>query len=493
MNKERLEELEILFKTNTQIPSNLLWEEILNYMADRKTPIKFKTDALLFLRKHKSNFDPMILAKVLHIRLETAQSLIENEIIQSSFPIASKDNSKLLTAYTIKIENSNSFSFFKNINNTLKTIEFLTQCPFFVTFDEEFEGNSFMLALYAAIVAKYKKLLNSYAFTGSIDFGGNIIESDYIKEKETASCSVGKILISGQTIYNIEELAYILNSDKVDIPFCISTKSNNIQKTPKEAALSNLNKITRQIEGSFGVRFEAIKKLYNLKDQDFMYYTQERFLPDNRWDNFLLEAYSKIQSLKAKIPEKIAVLHISLLTSSAFSFCLGSMIGCREPFIAYHYKSGKYHQVLNCRSKNPRVLKEIPKKTSHIQCKYSTQSDSTLAIIFHLASHNPAGDVEMFLEENYKDYAIMKCALVDKQGNIPLKNWKAYIREMYKHYNDTKNSKIKKRLFFFSAPVVLAFGLGAVIETFEDIDVFNLKSKDNSYTKVANLKNLHNS
>ncbi len=491
MNDERLEELEILFESYSMLPDTNLQQEIFEAISDKDTPHTFKTKALLFLRKHKSRINLKLFSSIIKIDEDTIQELLDNEITKAYFPIVGKKGSKLSTLYVIRLNNRFLKSFKNNIQNTLTITKNLTHKNFFVFFEDDFSGNSFMLALVASLISKNPYTLENYSFSGVLDTAGNILDVEFIKEKEIISKENRKKLIHKDITSNLKELLYILNDTKIDLPFCIATKPSTTQNTPKEAAFYNLKTMVRIIEDRFNVKIKSIKKLYGLDDEDFVFYTDKNFIDDKSWKHSILDAHKKIKKLKSKIDDKISVLHLSFLSPSTFSFCIGALLGCKEPFVAYHYSAGKYYAVIDYRNKNPRNLKEIPKNTKHIRCAYSSQSSKTLAMVFYLASHNPIGDVKHFLDKHYLEYDIMQCELNSKQGDIPLKNWSTYVREMYKHYNDTKNYKMSKRLFFFSAPVPLAFGFGVCVETFENADIFNLDfEKEEKYVKILNLTEL---
>ncbi len=490
MIQARIRELNILFESYSANPTYEIQKDIADLIRNQQTPISFKTKALLFLRKHKNQIDIQLFANSINKTKQTAKELLHNKLVKTYFPVVGENESRLAVLYLIKIDTEESFSFKNGIENILLLSKQITEQSFFVTFDCDFVGSSFMLSLAAAILTKNSQASKNFSFSGIFDASGNILTSDYKKKKEQISKEHSKLFIDETVVKNLDELDYIINSEKIDIPFSVAIKSKTAAQTPKLDAQKNLELIKNEIESNYNIRFKTIKKLYNLQDEDFLFYTKQSYLPDDDWKIYLTKAYEKIQNLKSKIDNKICVFHFSLFASATFSFGLGALFGCKEPFVVYHYNAGKYHCVLNFRDKDPRILKQIPKNTKHIKCIHDIQTSDVLALVFYVASHNPKGDIEKYLEDTYKDFDIVHCVSKDRQGKIPLKDWSIYVREMYKHYNYTKDKKIKKRLFFFSCPVPLAFGFGVDVETFENADVFNLKQTQNSYTKVFNLRKL---
>jgi hypothetical protein len=491
MNPERLEELEALFDSNLITPSPYHQRDIFRALKDESTPSGFKTKAILFLRKHKNKIDIEELSFSLGVSPKDAESILNNEISAAFFPIANDTQAKLSKLYIIKIFNSKPISIKNGIDDALTVIKNLTKTSFFIMFDDDFMGNSFMLASFTALMFFGERALENYSFSGVVDHIGNVLKVEYLNKKGEISSHHSKYLIDSTIIKNVKQLNGIIKSKFIDIPFCIALKPSPKNRTPKEAAMANLYEIAKKIdEDESHLSFESVKNLYRLNDDNFVYYTEERFLPESDWSKYIKEAHSKIKNLKFKIKEKIAVIHFSILGPATFAFGIGALIGSKEPFVTYHYDSGKYEKVLDLRNTNGRILKQIKANSDNLECFFEKNISDTLSLVYYLSSENPVGEAKTYIKENFTPCSILSCKLKNYQGNLPIEDWSKYINEMYKIYNETKNSGYKKRLFFFSIPVAIAFGFGAAIETFENGDVFNLNKNSNTYTLVFNLKNL---
>ena len=483
MNQKKF--IEKYISTTTQPLDEYHKELLLSALLDDRTPHTLKSNIVIFLRKHRHQISPDELAGTLNINPSTAEELLNNGITEAFFPAVNPDNEnkqELIKLFVIELKNS-TFSFKKGIENELKVAEKLTGKHFFVGFSQDFSGKSFLLALVSALICKKSEKLKNYAFTGDLDFEGKVLEVDFLEEKKGASSQ--KKLIHSKIIKNIKELDTFLNSGVISIPFSIALKQSKKDTTPEQAALSNLYKIEQNTD------FKLAKRLYNLKDDDFIFYTNYSFLPKNSWENLLKSAYNKIMSLKSKIKDKTCITHFCFLAPATFCFGFGAMVGCKEPFVAYHYTSSGYKTVFDYSKKSTRFLKSFTNTFNRMECKVEKENNNSKIIAFSIyaASHNPAGDIARFLAENFNDYSIATCKAKDR-GNLKSDDWTVYVNEIYSFYNKLKEMKVNKKLMFFSCPVPLAFGLGVAVETFDNIEVFNFDPESASYFKVFNLASL---
>ncbi len=481
MNQKLIEKY---ISTTTQPLDEYHKKLLLNALSDDNTPHRLKGNIVIFLREHRHQIIPDELAKALIIDPLTAEELLNNRIREAFFPAVSpnNENRQIIKLFVIELKKL-TLSFKKGIDNELKAVEKLTGKHFFVGFSQDFGGKSFLLALVSTLICKKEERLKNYVFTGDLNFEGKVLGVDFLKEKKEA---VGqKKLIHSEIIKDIKELDILLNSEVINIPFSVALKQSKKDSTPKQAALSNLYKIGRDTD------FELVKRIYNLKDDDFTFYINDPFLPKDSWENLLKSAYNKILSLKGKIKDKTCITHFCFLAPSTFCFGFGAMFGCKEPFVAYHYTSSGYRKVLDYSKKSTRFLKSHTNTFNYMECKTETKNSNTkiMALSIYAASHNPSGDIERFLAENFNDCSISTCKAKDR-GNLKNSDWTVYVNEIYSFYNKLKDLKVNRKLMFFSCPVPLAFGLGVAIETFDNIDVFNFDPESSSYFKVFNLASL---
>ncbi len=477
--------IESFFKSSV-IPTKQDFDDCLFMLTHKKTPNSIKKNIIMFLRKEKDRVDLDKLAKVFNVEKKIAEEILVNPITEAFFPAVSKTVNKLLRVYVVRLSIGKAIAVDDYIEDYLDVISFLAKSGFFIFFDDDFEGKSFMLAAFASVITE--SIPEAWAFSGGLDKDGSVISVGEIEQKDELCKNNGKRLISSEIINTTKELEYMLLDNKIDIPFSVAVKNSKTSDTPKEAAKENLSRIQTLIGKEFDIEFEFLKKLYDITDEDMVFYTDEEYLKCDNWLNHIKCAFDKLRCLNKKIWNKTVVFHFSFVAPATFVFGLGAIYGAKLPFVAYHFREGVLKKVLDFRNRSIRDLKTVGSKEGYLECIIEN-IDKYEAFVFYAASHEPKGDVERFMKNVYGNYGIVYCRLKDSQGNLKEKDWSAYVKEMYLIYNKTKRyDKIYKRMFFFSCPIVLAFGFGVCIETFEDIDIFNFN--DNSYIRVFGLKEL---
>ncbi len=485
-----LDNLSLYLSTHKDDITQLEQQELCYLLMDSRTPLSLKAKIILLFRENKEDIDIELFSNALHISDETAQQILENDLIETYFPIFQNSTFKLSKAYVIRLKNAQNFSTINNISDILNTIKNITQTDFFVMFEDDCIDDTFMLSIIAALVSKKKESLYDYIFSGIVDDNGRIHNVENYHEKKKLADMLCKKFIDGDIVRNIRELIYLINQEKIDLPFHIILQESKDLSSLKDIAHKNLELLKTKIEDLNGMNVNRLTKMYNLDDEDFLYCINEDKTVDKNLKVYICDAYTKIMKLQSKIDNKTVVFHFLLSAPAGFSFCLGSLFGSKTPFAVYNNENNNLPPVLNFRNKDPSRLRDIPKRVKHIKCEYNNESNNILITIFYLSSNSRIEYLKLRLEEQYGEYDFMKCVLADKHGNIPLKDWSIYIKEMYKHYNDTKSNSIKKRLFFIDLPSPLAFGLGINIENYENIDIFNLNTDNNGWIKISNLDEL---
>ncbi len=461
-------------------------DECLLMLEGRDLPNFFGKELILFLRREKRKVETDKLAEALQISPEAAREILINPVKRACFPIISEKERKLSHVYTIELSDSAAISINRNMDDLAYIISEASGKSFFMFFEDDFDGKSFMLAAFVSLISADET--DGWVFTGGLDKSGNVISVDYIEEKEKLCRSSGKRLISPDMVKNIDELKYLFAQNIIDIPFSIAVKNSKTSSTPREAALENLNRLEKRMKEKWKVKLDLVKKVYDLKENDLVFYISNPYLPAKEWAGFIKLAFNKLRETIKKFNDRRVVVHLSFIAPAAFTFGFGAIIGPRLPFVAYHFVSGSLKEALSFRSKDIRLLKTPSEKRENLRCKKEGKGPCA-AIAFYVASHELEGDVRKFMDEKCKHYSLTYCRLRQNQGNISIRNWTSCVREMYGVYNDSKKRKeIRKRMVFFSCPIILSFGLGVCMDTFENVEVFNFH--ENTYTKVFALSEL---
>ena len=472
------------------------------------------------IKKRDDLFDIERLSKLLDTSELNIKKIFKSPPIEVQFPIALNNKGELATAYIIPLPKPSEISTFPSdfeIQQALDTIKQLLKNKehqiqnFFVVFDKDFTGKSFMLAVTAGLLL-LEENIKRFAFTGVVNEEGEIFEVGYIPQKEEIAKSHNLKLITPDSLDTIDELIYWLGDKPVDIPFV-----HLIKRPPQETNIA-LNKIEKKIiekEEDFSIN--GLENILGIERKDLAI-VYENFLPviteeqhseENEWIKQVLEFEEKLKNIYSKIDFKNRVLHIGLSVPVSLAMGLGIKLGTKKPVLVYHYQSDDYIPVIDLTtSAKLRRIKYIRKniqkqlKNIEIGIPENIENSENIAVAIWLASHNPYGDVQNYLEATGKIWPLIRIESKEFQGDIPLPKdfedipedyWIRYVSEIYSVLNVLKvKYQIQKYHFFLSVPVPIAFALGMAIGHFWDgyIYNYNLKSSDegNKYYPVFNMK-----
>ncbi len=448
-------------------------EDLYKILTDKNLGIETKFLAYLQIRKNEYLFDIEMLSEVLSLPQIAVKKIFKSEPIEVKFPIALDHKSQLATAFIIPLDtsiNKNSFPYPEEIETGLKTIKHLIQGlnvpadDFFVVFDKDFSGKSFMLSVFAGLTLP-EEALKSFAFTGVLNEKGEVFSVDYIEKKEAAAEKQGLKLITPEHIDVVDELLYYLGEENIDIPFIFMVKR------PEDEPYKSLKKLEKKIkEKSPYFSLEKLKKIFGLKEEDlFINHTEvlpvldfNRIDTENIWLKQVESFEDKLKNIYSKFDYKNRVLHIALAVPSSLAMALGIKLGAKKPVVIYHYQSDEYIPVLNLSDLNSlRKIKHINKNKEYKNIdvifpeKFKSKEDVAVAI--WLASHSLYSDVEDYLNKTGKNYDLIKIEAKSYQGNLPLPQtsegvdedyWTWFILEIYSTLNILKNQEGVKSITF---------------------------------------------
>jgi hypothetical protein len=181
---------------------------------------KVKTKFIFSIIENPFLFSKKLLSKYLNISEKDAEIIVNNSIKKAFFPISDGTESDVISIYIIESDSFDDniiINTSEDIKNSIKIVSDYFNKKFFVFFDKDFSGNSFLLAFAAAILLE-KETLEKYAFTGEINFNGNIKNVQNIREKKQICEENNLDLITPDRIEHIEDLK-LLEKENVDIPF----------------------------------------------------------------------------------------------------------------------------------------------------------------------------------------------------------------------------------------------------------------------------------
>ncbi|WP_457641255.1 SAVED domain-containing protein [Persephonella sp.] len=445
-----------------------------------------KDDGFLNFEKLKEN---------LNLPESIIKKIFRSNPVKVRFPIALDGYSDLATAYIIPLDKDTkilTFSQNKEMESSLKIIKNLVTRKnpdiksFFVIFDKDFTGRSFMLAVTAGLLLPQKNI-EDFAFTGYLNEKGEIFPVSHISEKEKTTRKYGYKLITPDVVDTVDQLIYWLGDQPVDIPF--------IQLFGKdfEEALISVGKLEKKIqEKNPFFSLKGLERIFDLKKEDLILH-RDGFLPvisekdldkENEWIKTVEQFEEKLENIYLKVKNKKRVLHISI-SIAALAFAFGVKLGTKKPVVLYHYQSDDYYPVIDLSDKNKirkiKLIKKDIKQYEKIKVKTLKDQDSAkeIAVAIWFASHNPYGDTVRLAED--KGWNVVGIETKNHQGNIPLPNetgdedyWIHYVSETYSYINFLKNDSNTERFhFFISSPVQISFALGMAVGHFIEGIVYN--------------------
>jgi len=474
-------------------------------------------------------FDIEELSKLLQISEMNVKKIFKSPPIEVKFPIALNGKADIATAYIIRLPKPSkrlSLSNDKEKTEALNTIKEILEKRnfenknFFVIFDKDFVGKSFMLSVIAGLVIPEENLEN-LAFTGVLNEEGEILEVIYIPDKEKISQEKGLTLIKPDVdiLDNIDELIYWLGDEPIDIPFLFFVKRE------KNEVLSSLRKIEKKIKQKkpfFSLK--GLKQIFNINLEDlFISYDnwlsplkESQIFEDNEWIHQVKNFEEKLKNLYSKISKKSRILHLGFSIPASLAMALGIKLGAKKPVVLYHYQADEYMPVIDLSDKNKLrkikyIRKNIKQHLKNVEVEYTSDFKNTknVAVSIWLASHSPYGDVKNYLKANNKNWDMIKIESKDFQGDIPLPGdfeyadkdyWTRYISEIYSVLNVIKNKhQIQNYHFFLSVPLPIAFALGMAIGHFWDGYIYNFSQISSNlkekyypvfYMKDNNIKSI---
>jgi len=313
-----------------------------------------------------------------------------------------------------------------------KKIKDFLKCTFDVVFDDNnFAGDSYQLAMYAAVYALIydRNIIENLVFSGELKT--DHFYTSKFEEKNNFCTKNKKQLIGGEFLSITEVKGKSFKPRKV----LIWAKDDD-SETP--------------------VGFKIIKI---------------GILPKESWVNIIKETASKI------LPDD----YLALNGPSTFAFGLGAELGSTRSYTFLNYSTGDYTSPITA----TRNLKEINNKIDKINID-DTNVDNTanknINILFYFASHAPKPPTN-------KQNIIIEAK--DKKGFIALEEYGEIVRQINNAINMIKmRYKFDSFNLVFSMPVGMAFLLGWAVGKFLNADVYNYFPDTSQYYKVFNLKEL---
>jgi len=500
----RLNLIKQLYQTDKNLAINLINEEEIKpeEIQELYELLNEKDDELLFAIYTYFNKNPNYLnlkkfSEITKVPVFVLHKIFTEKPIKVKFPVVNNKEADIASAYIFTFNKAIPKNTFFN-REELKFIKrFLKQRninkDFFIIFDKQFKGKSYLLAVVAGLLLP-EYVLENFAFTGEVNEEGEIYPVGYIENKKIIAEKNNLKLITYEDIYHIDELIYYLGEEPIDIPFL-----QLANKTEDEAYIS-LEKLEDKIKEKINFySLDKLEKFFGLSKEDLILTT--KYLPkpekdNNQWINTIKTFEEKLKKIYSRVKRKKRILHFSgSISSLAFGF--GIKLGTKKPVIIYHYQADYYHKVINLSNEEQiRQIKHIKDKLEYLEIKQLKENKDAneLAIAIWIAGHNPYGDVLRFSEN--KNWEVVGIEAKKFKGNLPLPRkredenlWLEITREIFTVINNMKSKKYKRIHIFLSSPVAISFASGMAVGHFINGTVYNInKNERTPYFAIFNIE-----
>ncbi|PMP65195.1 SAVED domain-containing protein [Desulfurella multipotens] len=338
---------------------------------------------------------------------------------ETEFVAIGNSKNKLIKIIVFKAKNPN--------NHYTKKIKELLKFDFDAIFnDENFDGDSYNLAMYVAAYALMhnKNIKENYCFSGIIDESLKI-KTPGLQEKQKYANSKNKILI-GENL-NLHEIL------------------NQVFMPDRKLILARNEQLS--VPGF---------KVLNVGN-----------LPKIDWTSTIKQAAKFIEPFD----------EVAFNCPASFAFGIGAYLGSIYPYKVLHFQSGQYLQALD----TDRELKTIDYNFSELVINTLESAPKELNILLHFASHEPTAPTNkptIKIEAKVKGNIPIENY---KETTRQINNAINYLKRQY---------QFKKVNLVLSMPVAMAFALGCAIGKFLNASVYHYFFDSGSYFKVFNLSDL---
>lgn len=427
-----------------------------------------------FLDENPEYVDYPLLSKTTGIEEKVLKTVLTTTPIKAFFPVVDAEKHTIATVYLFQLPFKTEKSSFSDRPELKKIKKYLQGKnhpvkDFFVVFDTDFKGSSYMLAVISALFLPEEKL-GRYAFTGEVNWEGEIVSVDFLKEKEKASQKNNLILITPEIFKTVDHMLRCLTSEEIDLPFAVINKSDDEIKK----SLLKLEKEIKEKNPLYSLKKQLL--ILGLKEED-LYLNVENIPPTKEeWEKKLNTIKQKLLKIHSSAYTEKINLHIATSIAS-LSFATGVVLGAKRSYVLYHFQNDRYFPVIDLSSPErlrniKQINRNILKNSKNINIEINIKDSSEVNLILYLASHNPVADVLNFTKN--KNYVY----ITDRnfQGKIPIKPylWEEYVSEIYSAVNQLREKYLIGRFnLFISCPSVIAMALGMAVGNFIDISVYN--------------------
>ncbi len=415
------------------------------------------------------------------------------------FPVVSPTGKSCLAhaaIYEIKSSKPRALALCGSENEECSHLAKLSGTSCLIGFNSSIEGNSWQLAVMAALLDKTGETRNNLAYSGIVSSGGEIILAEEIGKKISCCKAQGTNLV--YRVKSAEQLNEWLNSPFVPLPV--------VQFNGSEEELSKwqTNLETKVIEKYSWFSYEVLDDFYGIGTSDLAIYGEGNLAFDAQvWQEYLVKkAADRFNRLENTLLPKKALWFYSGQIST-LQMGIGAIFGFKRAIgiMQLDFSTTTYREVFTLYgSHNARELKNVSVEPNDcLKVRGNLQvfkpENKELGMIIFLGSHNPIGEAKDFCRTylQVENFLVIKAR--ENQGVLGLEeNWLRWVQEINSLLNQAREEYHWKRIHLFqTAPTALCMALGIAIGHFLPVDVYHYQfdAEDPRYRRMFSLDKIH--
>ena len=434
------------------------------------------------------------IAREIGLREEQLAWMINRGMCRVFFPIVDYlGNCCLAQAYVYQFESSQlkSVCLMGKEIGTANQLAHLSGKSFLVGFNQDFEGDSWQLAVGAALIVDDTEALDQFAFTGIVLSNGDLGKADQCTPKQECCTQQGKRLIRNLRCW--KELVFWLTTSNLPVPIIqFMGKPEALQGWFEKAEL-----LIREHYPHFSLR--ALNDFWGLKPLDLaIYLSEELDFQPQKWQELLAgevqNRFAEIERIVA--PRQIIWFYAGLISSLQFG--IGALFGFKRAIgiAQLDFSHQQYRLVFQLYgTNNARQLKNVSIAEAdyeylslNLELGLNEAADKDracenaenpqpqeLGLILYMGSHNPIAAAKAYCKKHLgiNNFLIMRAK--NKQGVIEYSdNWLRIAQEINSGLNHMRNNYHWERIHLFqSAPTALCLALGIAIGHFVPVDIYH--------------------
>jgi hypothetical protein len=450
-------------------------DKALELFQKAKIPM-LRIAALIWLAKNNKHCYE--LGQLLGFEPSELRSIPHSSPKEAMFPVIGASGKAYLAkaiVFIIPSKISRAVAIFSQRITEYNHLSVLSRTSCIIGFDTAVEGDSWQLAVLAALLSKTGGPGN-LAFSGIVQADSEIKSADGLEAKQDCCLQHGLRLV--HRVRKASHLDAWINQSVIPIPVLQFNGSESECKHWQQTLQSS-------VQDDFDwFSYDALEDFFGISKRDLSIGSKGDMAFDTKvWQDFLeTKVLGFFAALEQRlIPKKIIWFYAGQISSLQFG--IGAIFGFKRAIaiLQLEFSSTTYRKVFALYGKqNARELKNVSIKSEEkimieSELQVNNPENKELGLILYFGSHNPIGEAKDFCLQfaGVENFLVMRAR--DNQGTIETKdNWLRWIQEINSELNRARENFHWKRIHLFqTAPTSLCMALGIAIGHFLPIQIYH--------------------